>query len=214
MLTPKARQTCSAGVFSCHSRPPVVLVECCDGQSHKCHRLPNISSCSWKAPRLRIRFVRVSACRKLVSRMADRLPLPGSVGRQAWRTSAAAAVRLPCGDTLLSRRGNWPTTAAQAHHVNERAAETEAGASAVAALVVFTSRNQLHRADKSQQSSVTTATCGCTSNDVTGSPTRYAPASRIWDLAVVTASPECAACVFPAAFALGNGVTTIATARE
>ena len=90
-----------------------------------------------KAPRLRIRFVRVSACRKLVSRMADRLPLPGSVGRQAWRTSAAAAVRLPCGDTLLSRRGNWPTTAAQAHHVNERAAETEAGASAVAALVVL-----------------------------------------------------------------------------
>lgn len=78
----------------------------------------------------------VSTCRKLAALRADSFRPRRRGGRRVWRRSAAAAMRLPRGDTLLTHHGNWSSKAAEAYHINERAADMESGASAVAELVV------------------------------------------------------------------------------
>lgn len=92
----------------------------------------------------------VSTCRKLAALRADRFRPRRRGGRRVWRRSAAAAMRLPRGDTLLTHHGNWSSKAAEAYHISERAADMESGASAVAELVGgVTSRSQLHHSRKS-----------------------------------------------------------------
>ena len=78
----------------------------------------------------------VSTCRKLAALRADSFRPRRRGGRRVWRRSAAAAMRLPRGDTLLTHHGNWSSKAAEADHINERAADMESCACAVAELVV------------------------------------------------------------------------------